>query len=91
MTPAQRDECFWRYELESIYGAAWDRDMQPIYAADWSDYEESAHIYILERAGQFYVQHYAYSVMADQHQIVWDPEPISFERAIELIDQWENS
>ena len=79
----------WAQELTEIFPAEYDAAYEPIWHAHWADYEECARIYVLEKAGVYYVQEYAYSVMSDDNTVRWDPYAVTYERLCEILTDWE--
>ena len=68
-----------------------DRDQSyvPIWGAHWSDYSGCAWVVILDRDGQLYELDYCYSPESKDNQARWDPWPITYERAMEVLKEWE--
>lgn len=65
--------------------------MQLAYEADWSTYEEWGAIKILEEKEKYFVQYGGRSVYTAPEESDWmDPQEISLEEAIDLIDEWDN-
>jgi hypothetical protein len=64
-------------------------EFEIIHYAYWADYEESGYMFILRHYGQLYSLHNGYCVMSDDNIDCWDPHPITEDRAIELIIEWD--
>lgn len=79
----------WAQELRELFPAEYDDAYVPIWHAGWSDYEECAWVYVLEKDGVYYVLDYAYSVMAEDNTMRWDPYVVSYERLCEILIDWE--
>lgn len=75
--------------LEEIPG--YDPDFEIVHHASWSTYEENGWMFILRNRGQLYALEYQYSVMADDNSVYWDPYLITEDRALELIEEWEET
>lgn len=79
----------WQQELRDMFPQEYDEQFVPVWYASWSDYEESAYVYILQRGNQYYVQQYAYSVMADDNTNYWQPYAVSDAQLWEILLDWE--
>ena len=66
-----------------------DYTFQIVYYGDWSDYEESGYMFVLEKDGQYYIQQGGYSVMAEDNTPYWDPWPCTEEQALKEMLDWE--
>ena len=75
--------------LVSVFGE-YDESYVPILGGYWSDYSGCAWMIILERGGQYYVQEYCYSPEANNNEPEWGPHPVTYDRAIEILLDWED-
>ena len=68
-----------------------DRDMSfvPIVGASWSDYSGCGWIVILERDGQLYTLEGGYNPMSSNNEPEWNPIPVSYEEAMQELEEWE--
>ncbi len=82
-------QLYWQQDLQELFPSTYDAEFVPVWHARWSDYEESAYVYILHKGGQYYVQNYAYSVMSDDNTDHWRPYAVSDARLWEILLDWE--
>lgn len=68
-----------------------DRDMSfvPTWGASWSDYSGCGWIVILERDGQLYTLEGGYNPMSSNNEPLWNPIPVSYEEAMQELEEWE--
>jgi len=71
------------YEFEG-----WDPSYKVIFHANWSDWEESGWVAVMERNGKFYEQRGGYSVMCEDNTDRWDPWEVTQEQALETMLEW---
>lgn len=66
-------------------------DFSLVFYAWWADYEEDGWIIIAEKDGRHYYQEGGHCVMDDRpdYQVVWQPEPVTQEDALQLMLEWE--
>lgn len=65
-------------------------DFDLIYENSWNGYEEWGGVRIYQKDSEYFEQNGGYSVMAESNEPPWfDAYPISLERALEIIEEWE--
>jgi hypothetical protein len=79
----------WQQDLQELFPHHYNAEFVPVWHAAWSDYEESAYIYILQKGDQYYVQQGGYSVVADDNTDYWSPYPVSDAELWEILVDWE--
>ena len=71
----------------------YDQSYVPIWGASWSDYSGFGWVIILDRDGELYKLENGYNpawcAIGDSSEATWDPIPVTYEEAMEILIGWE--
>ena len=84
-------ELEWLQDLQEIYGEVPNLDEYHIVHHDfWCGYEDSGHMFILQKGSQYFMQSWQCSPYSDSNEPEWAPDVISYDEALEEIADWES-